>query len=95
MTRGSSSVQVTWHLVPNRPDMTLPENFIGKWLVSCHGRHVPRCGRGSGGAPGGARMRTITIVIRDLPKGAGATVITDAGAPAIGQPRERTTCRQP
>lgn len=35
MTRGSSSVQVTWHLVPNRPDMTLPENFIGKWLVSC------------------------------------------------------------
>lgn len=32
-------------------------------------------------------MRTITIVIRDLPKGAGATVITDAGAPAIGQQR--------
>lgn len=32
-------------------------------------------------------MRTITIVIRDLPKGAGATVTTDAGAPAIGQQR--------
>ncbi len=32
-------------------------------------------------------MSTITIVIRDLPKGAGATVITDAGTPAIGQQR--------
>lgn len=32
-------------------------------------------------------MKTITIVIRDLPKGAGATVITDAGAPAVGQQR--------
>lgn len=30
-------------------------------------------------------MTTITIVLRDLPKGRGVTVITDAGAPSIGQ----------
>lgn len=30
--------------------------------------------------------RTITIVLQDLDKGRGCTVLTDAGAPAIGQP---------
>lgn len=29
--------------------------------------------------------RTITIVLTDLPKGRGVTVVTDTGAPAIGQ----------
>ena len=32
-------------------------------------------------------MSTITIVINDLPQGQGADVITDAGAPCIGQAR--------
>ena len=32
-----------------------------------------------------AGPRTITIVLTDLPKGRGVTVMTDAGAPAIGQ----------
>lgn len=32
-------------------------------------------------------MATITIVITDLPKGKGCSVLTDAGAPAVGQPR--------
>ncbi|SFB96077.1 hypothetical protein SAMN05216344_10698 [Polaromonas sp. OV174] len=32
-------------------------------------------------------MKTITIVLTDLPKGAGVAVITDADSPCIGQPR--------
>lgn len=36
MTRGSSSVKVTWHLVPPRPGSLMPEHCIGKWLVCCH-----------------------------------------------------------
>jgi hypothetical protein len=32
-------------------------------------------------------MATITIVIRDLPKGQGCAVLTDSAPPAIGQPR--------
>ncbi|MFC5524045.1 hypothetical protein [Polaromonas jejuensis] len=32
-------------------------------------------------------MPTITIVLQDLPKGRGVTVLTDAGAPCVGQPR--------
>jgi hypothetical protein len=32
-------------------------------------------------------MSTITIVIKDLPKGRGFTVQTDAAAPCVGQPR--------
>lgn len=32
-------------------------------------------------------MKTITIVLTDLEKGKGCAVITDAGAPCIGQQR--------
>lgn len=32
-------------------------------------------------------MSTITIVLKDLPKGKGVTVQTDAGAPCVGQSR--------
>lgn len=31
-------------------------------------------------------MKTITIVLLDLPKGKGCAVMTDAAPPAIGQP---------
>ena len=32
-------------------------------------------------------MKTLTIVLTDLPKGRGVAVLTDAGAPCVGQSR--------
>lgn len=35
MTRGSSTVKVTWHMVRSRSAPAIPEHWIGKWLVCC------------------------------------------------------------
>ena len=39
MRRGSSNVEVTWHMVarPRADYGSVPDHWIGKWLVCCGG----------------------------------------------------------
>lgn len=35
MRRGSGKVHVRWHMVTYRPGSSVPEHWIGKWLLCC------------------------------------------------------------